>query len=222
MNDSNFSLKVYIQILSHCCREYQNIENTMSQLIYFINTRERQYRFSEDELQSFKFLEAIISANKVEIQNTYRFFEEDKQKVEQEINAKINCDCASPLLDILTNFDIKEWWEQAYPIIEHISTITGAITGVAAITTAPIAFINWMRSRLQKNRNKSEYEWIKSILEKDEWNVSILAEKLYLSEGDTEQLLKGFGYIWDANQMMYVATESTYKLRAIKRTKKLF
>lgn len=222
MKDSEIFAKadIYFQLFSRCCREYHNIENTMFQLIDFINnTREQPYQFNEEELQLIEALEERISANKAEIQNTYRHLEEYKQKVEQ-INDELTC--TSPPLDIFTSFDIKEWWEQAYPIIEHISTITGAITGVAAITTAPIAFINWMRSRLQKNRNKSEHDWIKSILEKDEWNVSLLAEKLKLSEGDTKQLLKGFGYIWDANQMMYVATESTCKLRAIKHTKKLF
>lgn len=122
---------------------------------------------------------------------------------------------ASPLFDFIVSFDIGTWWKQAYPVIEQIATVTGAITGVAAITTTPLVFIKWMRGKLQERKNKDEYTWVKLILNSEEWTVSSLSEKLDLSEDDTKKMLKGFGYKWNPQKMLYVSTESTQKLRDI-------
>ena len=120
------------------------------------------------------------------------------------------------MFDFISTTDIKAWWEQAYPIIEQIATVTGAITGVAAITATPLAFIKWIRNKLQEKQEKNEYKWIKLILNEDEWNVSVLSQKLELSENETKKILKGFGYMWNAKKMLYIATENTHKLRNIK------
>ncbi len=133
-----------------------------------------------------------------------------------------NCEatCPPPMLnsciDLVFSNEIKEWWLQAYPIIEQIATVTGAVTGVSAVVVAPISFVKWVRNKLQKKKEKSEYSWIKLILEKNEWSVSVLAKKIELSEDETKKILKGFGYVWNAKKMLYVATENTCKLRNIK------
>lgn len=112
--------------------------------------------------------------------------------------------------------DIQLWWKEAYPVIEQIATVAGAITGVAAIAVTPISFIKWVRNKLQRKREKSELTWIKTILEKDEWNISMLSQKLDITDDEAKKILKGFGYEWDAKKMLYVATDNTQKLRNIK------
>lgn len=132
-----------------------------------------------------------------------------------------NCEaaCPPPMLNSCIDFafsnEIKEWWVQAYPIIEQIATVAGAITGVSAVIAAPISFIKWIRSKLQEKKEKSEYSWIKLILQKNEWSVSVLAKKIDLSEEETKKILKGFGYVWNSKKMLYVETENTCKLRNI-------
>lgn len=127
-----------------------------------------------------------------------------------ELEKKLNC-YAPPFIPF-TNIDIATWWEQAYPIIEQISTVAGAATVVGA----PIVFIKWIRGKLKAQTEKSEYSWIKLILNEDEWNVSILSEKMNLSEDEIKRLLKGFGYAWNPKKMLYTSTDETEKLRDIK------
>lgn len=124
--------------------------------------------------------------------------------------------CISPdFFDFIVDFDIGNWWEKAYPVIVQIASITGAVTGTAAIATAPVAFIKWLRNKLQSKQKKNEYTWIKFILSKDEWNISALSEELGLSANEVKGILKGFGYRWSAEKMLYVSTEETQKLRDI-------
>ncbi len=115
---------------------------------------------------------------------------------------------APPPFDFITNFDIVSWWEQAYPVIEQIAAVTGAITGVSA-------FIKWVRSKLQEKQSKDEYAWIKLILNEREWNLSALSEKLDLTANEAKSILKGFGYKWDSKKQLYTATENTQKLQSI-------
>lgn len=114
--------------------------------------------------------------------------------------------CCSPT-ELISS--IEFWWTQAFPIIEHIAAVTGAITGTAAITS-------WIRNKLSKNQKGEELIWVKIILREDEWNTSILASVLGLPEDEAKTILKGFGYIWNAKKMMYVATDATNKLRSIR------
>lgn len=120
----------------------------------------------------------------------------------------------------IRNFDICAWWVQAYPIIEQIAAVTGAITGVAAITSASLAFTKWMRNKLQEKENEDEYTWVKFILSKEEWSVSALSGKLDLSEDEAKRMLKGFGYKWNPQKMLYESTENTQKLRNIDKYKR--
>ncbi len=127
--------------------------------------------------------------------------------------------CAAPpffAVDFIDSIDIGAWWEQARPVIEQIAMVTGAVTGVAAITTAPLAFIKWIRSKLNEQKERNEFAWIKFIIAKDEWNTSILAQELGLSEEETKRILKGFGYMWNSQKMLYVSSENTQRLRDIK------
>jgi len=117
---------------------------------------------------------------------------------------------------MLGEIDIADWWAQAYPIIAQIADVAGAVTGVAAIASAPFVFIKWIRSKCQKAEKTAEYTLIQKILSGDSWNVSLLSQELSLSEDDTKKLLKGFGYEWNRNKMLYIATEKTEKLRNIK------
>jgi len=120
---------------------------------------------------------------------------------------------------ILVDIDIANWWANAYPVIEQIANVTGAVTGIAAITSAAFLFIKWIRS---KNITKEkEYTWIQNILRNDSWNVSLLSQELSMTEEETKKLLKGFGYVWDSHRMLYIATENTEKLRNVKSNKKL-
>lgn len=114
---------------------------------------------------------------------------------------------ASPSLGI--------WWTRAYPIIELIAATTGAVTGVATIATATFSFIKWVRDKLRERQGKNEYAWIRLILNEEEWNVSTLAQKLDLTEDETKKILKGFGYIWSPQKMIYISTNITDKLRDI-------
>lgn len=115
--------------------------------------------------------------------------------------------------------DIQCWWAQAYPIIEQCATITGAITGIAAVTTAPIVFIDWLHNKLRKKQEMNELFGIKLILNREEWNPSILAQELDLSEDEAKRILKGFGYIWNPIKMLYTSTDATKKLQNIRNNK---
>jgi len=113
--------------------------------------------------------------------------------------------------------DIADWWATALPVIEQIATVTGALTGVAAMVSAPFVFIKWVRSKLNKRKRsmKTELEWVSLILAKSEWNVSQLSQELSMAKGDVKRLLNGFGYKWDPKKMLYVASRTTEKLREI-------
>ena len=126
---------------------------------------------------------------------------------------------------LIGDIDIADWWAQAYPILEYIANVTGAVTGVAAITSAPFIFIRWLRSK-KVNKEKEEYNswekgnleyaWVHNILVKDSWNISSLSNELSITDEETKKLLKGFGFVWDSHKMLYIATENTEKLRNIK------
>lgn len=124
--------------------------------------------------------------------------------------SNIQYQCCQPILDI------QYWWTQAYPIIDQIATVTGAITGMAAVATAPIVFIDWLHNKLRQKQEVNELFWIKLILSEEEWNPSILAQELDLSEDEAKRILKGFGYTWDPKKMLYVSTDATKKLRSIR------
>jgi len=113
-------------------------------------------------------------------------------------------------------FAIAEWWKAAYPIIEQVANVTGALTGTAAIVSAPFIFIKWARGKLQRTPEINEFAWIQSILWREEWSASSLAYELSISGDDAKQMLKGFGFAWDPKKMMYIATEHTQKLREIR------
>lgn len=199
-------LREYATILRRCADENRGIESKTVHLINDILDDLEVYSIDELANQMHRYIK--------ESQNMYMVME--KSASELEARAKCLEEAAPPLFDFISTIDIKAWWEQAYPIIEQIATVTGAITGVAAITATPLAFIKWIRNKLQEKQEKNEYKWIKLILNEDEWNVSVLSQKLELSENETKKILKGFGYMWNAKKMLYIATENTHKLRNIR------
>lgn len=195
-------LRKYATILRICADKNRNIENEITCLINDISNDLDVYTTNQLTYQMHKYIE--------ESQKMFEAMEKNASKLETDAEL-LECLCP-PLLDVIPTIDIKAWWEQAYPIIEQIATVTGAITGVATITAVPLAFIKWIRNKFQ---GKNEYKWIKLILSEDEWNVSILSQKLELSKSETKKVLKGFGYVWDAKKMLYIATENTHMLRNI-------
>lgn len=199
-------LREYAMILRRCADENRGIESKTVHLINDILDDLEVYSIDKLANQMHRYIK--------ESQNMYMVME--KSASELEARAKCLEEAAPPLFDFISTIDIKAWWEQAYPIIEQIATVTGAITGVAAITATPLAFIKWIRNKLQEKQEKNEYKWIKLILNEDEWNVSVLSQKLELSENETKKILKGFGYMWNAKKMLYIATENTHKLRNIR------
>jgi len=111
--------------------------------------------------------------------------------------------------------DIVTWWTNAWPIIEQIVTATGALTG---IVSASYKFIKWVRKKANKKQGpqqKTELEWVEFLLAKDEWNVSQLADALAVTKETAKNALKGFGYKWDRQKMLYIASDNTVGLRNI-------
>lgn len=117
---------------------------------------------------------------------------------------------------IVTELDIAHWWALAYPIIEQIANVTGALTGVVAVASVPVLFIKWVRAKASANKEKGELDWVRLILAKDGWNISLLSQEISVTEDEAKKLLKGLGYIWDSQKMLYIASESTQKLRDLK------
>lgn len=150
------------------------------------------------------------------LRETYEICEaaEKFAKKLQDTSEVLSC-TSPPFFDFIVNFDICAWWNQAYPIITQIATVTGAVTGTVGIATASRNFIKWVRSKLQENRNIDEYAWIRLILSEEEWSTSVLSIKLDLSKDEAKRILKGFGYKWNSSKMLYVSTEDTQKLRNI-------
>jgi len=66
-----------------------------------------------------------------------------------------------------------------------------------------------------RGQGNKEYKWISNILCKNSWNVYSLSQELSITEEETKKLLKGFGYDWDSQKMLYVATEKTVILRKL-------
>ena len=116
---------------------------------------------------------------------------------------------------IILEIDIADWWAKAYPIIEQIAATTGAITGVAIVASAPVVFVKWVRNKIKSNSNNDEYAWVRGVLNNESWNISELSEKFDLTEEQAKNLLKGFGYVWDRQKMLYVASDTTKSLRDI-------
>jgi len=116
----------------------------------------------------------------------------------------------------MLEIDMTSWWVQAYPIVEHIAIITGAVVGTATITYAPFKFVKWVRDKARP-KNGCEYQWIQDVISKESWNISELSEKLSIPKEQTKELLKGFGYVWDSRKMLYVETKGTRELREIKK-----
>jgi hypothetical protein len=108
--------------------------------------------------------------------------------------------------------DMADWWARAYPVIETISTVSGAITDSAAVISAPFLFIKWFRGKMN---TANEASTIQQILYEDKWSITELAEKYDLDRDKTKRVLKGFGYKWDNKKMIYCKTELTDKLRNI-------
>ena len=109
--------------------------------------------------------------------------------------------------------DITNWWANVYPIIVQIANVSAAINGIALVSSVPYLFVKWIRS---KNKDKDDYTWVHSILCEDSWSVSLLSNNLSISEEEAKKLLKGFGYVWNSHNMLYVATENTKKLRCVR------
>ena len=112
---------------------------------------------------------------------------------------------------------IAEWRAIAYPILEQIANVIGALTGIAAVGYSPYQFIKWVRGRAKKRKlsSRAELKMVETLLEKNEWNASQLAETLFISKDEAKYLLKGFGYIWDPKKMLYIAIENTTELSDI-------
>jgi len=117
---------------------------------------------------------------------------------------------------LIAEIDIADWWAQAYPIIAQTASVTGAVTGIAVIASAPFVFIKWVRKKFQSKKGKDEYICIQYVLKKDAWNVSELSESLSISNEQAKDLLRGIGFVWNRHKMLYVSTEITEKFREIK------
>ena len=114
---------------------------------------------------------------------------------------------------LFLNYDnIALWWTQAYPVLERIATITGTLVGTAAVIAAPYKFIQWVRSKL-KSKGINEHDFLRKVLAKDSWNADELSTEINISKAQAKEMLRGFGYIWDAHKMLYIATENTIALR---------
>ncbi len=202
------TLRKYSYIFKEYSQEYMIFCDKIKQMLYAT----QQIAEIVDKQHSYELINQM-QEDIEKIRNTQQALEDYIDTIEEIIRNEAS---APPFIDFIVNIDIKAWWEQAYPIIEQIATVTGAITGITAIAATPLAFIKWVRSKLQSRHKNEEYKWIKFILNREEWNVSVLSQKLELTETEVKKILKGFGYVWDAKKMLYVATDNTHKLRDIK------
>lgn len=189
-------------IVRCCADEYRDIKNKLNKISSLLT----DMNYSANDTLLCK-----IERDSIELHKMLDSMHDYENELRRAADALISCP-----MDFHLAFDIKSWWEHAYPVIAQIATVTGAITGVAAITVTPITFIKWIRSKLQEKQIKEEYEWIKLILNEDKWSICFLSQKLDLTDDETKRILKGFGYKWDAKKMLYIATEYTFELRKIK------
>lgn len=200
--DTPALLREYAATLRNLAAENEAMEQRM---LHVANEMQREL-IRDDNNHLSAYIDQYINNSRI----LRHIMDEYSNELEKKANAyEATCPPFFPV-------DIQLWWKEAYPVIEQIASVTGAITGVAAIAVTPISFIKWVRNKLQRKREKSELTWIKTILEKDEWNFSILSQKLDITDDEAKKLLKGFGYEWDAKKMLYVATDNTKKLRNIK------
>lgn len=169
---------------------------------------------SEDILSKYLYVSKCSSQNQYGEKYTFKIATHSKNlysvcryketKPEQEI-----------FYFIENSIDIAYWWAEAYPIIEQTANATTAAIGVATIIGASFAFVKWVRNSIIPNR-KDEYIWVQNVISKDEWNVAMLSDHLSIPIDQAKLLLKGFGYVWDAQRMLYIKTEITDKLRKLK------
>jgi len=115
---------------------------------------------------------------------------------------------------LVTNtIDIAAWWALAYPILEQIAAVTGALSGVAVIGSAPFVFIKWLRKKCHASNSINERQVVRTILSKDRWNLSELSEQISFTKEETRSLLKGFGYVWNPQGMLYVSIKQSSNIQ---------
>lgn len=131
------------------------------------------------------------------------------------VRSAVKGDSSRLLHSLMGVVDIADWWAKAYPIISQIADVAGALTGVAAIFASPFYLIKWIRNKIRE-KSIDEHTWIQECIAHDTWNASELASILSITVEQSKSLLKGFGYKWDNHKMLYVATETTEKLRNVK------
>lgn len=101
---------------------------------------------------------------------------------------------------------IMDLWKECYPILDQFAT-TVAILGFT------VKFSTWLKIICGFSKRKTPpTAFFDFITRKDTWNPHELASMLRLNSSEARHLLKGLGYEWDKNTMLYCKTAITEEL----------
>ena len=100
-------------------------------------------------------------------------------------------------------FDLVELWREFYPYLDQVGTVIG-------IAGAAIGFGSWLKNRFGKEYSPRQFTQI--ITDKEFWNIHELAITLDISDEESKNLLKGFGYEWNKSFSLYHKTEKTVEI----------
>lgn len=91
-------------------------------------------------------------------------------------------------------------WEIIYPYLDAIGTILG-------IVELGIEFGKWLKKKFEYYYAPKNF--MSFITECDSWSSNELASKLNIKKDEAKHLLKGFGYEWDNEKLLYCSTKRT-------------
>jgi len=99
--------------------------------------------------------------------------------------------------------DMPGLWQEFYPYLDQIGTVLG-------ITSAAIGFGAWVKNKFEKTHSPKKFSEI--ITDKELWNLHELAIKLDITDEESKNLLKGYGYKWDKRYSLHYKTDKTIEI----------
>jgi len=100
-------------------------------------------------------------------------------------------------------FDIVQLWQDFYPYLDQVGTVVG-------IAGAAIGLGAWIKSKFAKKYTPQEFTSV--ITNKEFWNAHELAIRIDITDEESKNLLKGFGYKWDKRYSLYYKTDKTVEI----------
>lgn len=98
---------------------------------------------------------------------------------------------------------VADLWQSFYPYLDQIGT-------VVTVVGASFGFGMWVKGKFEKKYTPRQFTDI--ITNKELWNSHELAMILDITDEESKNLLKGYGYKWDKRYSLYYKTDTTVEI----------